>query len=149
MHTSKNSFTSAADAVAAVSMVLGSFLALAPHTAARRLGLPVVNERRHRRLGLADLGLGVTIIAGRSAQWRWIAVAARSALHLVFAREYLRSGNRVGAVAMGMLFLIDAGIANGVRTEPRRPSTRRFGADVHRRLGAHRTSSRSAHRRQF
>ncbi|GGA60276.1 hypothetical protein GCM10011490_08070 [Pseudoclavibacter endophyticus] len=115
MRTSKAAVTTAADAVGAVSTVLGSLLVLTPNTAARQLRLPGSRENRHRALGAADLGLGIAILVGRSAQWRWIAVAARSLLHLVFAREYFRGGNRVGAGAMGMLFVIDAGIANGLR----------------------------------
>ncbi|WP_441903098.1 hypothetical protein [Microbacterium sp.] len=72
-----------------------------------------------RALGTADLGLGITIIAGRSSRWRWRAVAARALLHLLFAREYVRNSRRRSAVAMCALFIIDAGIAIGLRKDRR------------------------------
>ncbi|MFC7400776.1 hypothetical protein [Citricoccus sp. GCM10030269] len=119
MRTPKATFTTAADAVGAVSTVLGTLLVVAPQTAARRLSLPGSRDKRHRALGAADLGLGIAIMASRSAQWRWTTVAARSLLHLVFAREYLYAGNRLGAGAMGLLFVVDGGIAYGLRRSTR------------------------------
>ncbi|SDD05597.1 hypothetical protein SAMN04489747_0061 [Auraticoccus monumenti] len=99
-------------------MVLGGLLGVFPHAGGRWLGLDGTDVARRRALGAADLGLGITIIAGRSAPWRWRAVAARSLLHLVFAGEYVRTGRRPAAVAMGALFLLDSGIAAGLRRPP-------------------------------
>lgn len=121
MQESENTvLTIAADGVGAVSTALGGLLVVAPRTGGRRLGLSGTSVSRRRVLGAADLGLGITIIAGRSSSWRWSAVAARSLLHLLFAREYLRGGRRLAAAAMWALFVIDAGIAAGLRAG-RRP----------------------------
>lgn len=112
--------TIAADGVGAVSAALGGLLTIAPLTGGRCLGLADVDVKRRRVLGTADLALGTTIIVGRSAPWRWCAVAVRALLHLLFAREYVRISRRHNAVAMCALFVIDAGIAIGLRKE--RPS---------------------------
>ena len=88
-------------------------------SAGRRLGLTDTDVRRRRMLGTTDLALGITILAGRSSRRRWLAVAARALLHLLFAREYLRNGRRQSAVAMCALFVVDAGIAWGLREERR------------------------------
>lgn len=117
---SETFLTTAADGVGALSAVLGGLLAVAPHRGGRWLGLADSSVSCRRVLGAADLGLGVTIIAGRSSSWRWSAVAVRSLLHLCFAREYLRGGRRLAAAAMGALLVIDAGIAAGLR-EGRHP----------------------------
>lgn len=113
--TDRPGLTVAADAVGAVSMILGGPLAAAPRRGARRLELDATSEARARALGAADLGLGVAILAGRSASRRWAAVAARSALHLAFASEYVRSDRARAAAAMCALFAIDAGVASGLR----------------------------------
>ncbi|MGO1628838.1 MULTISPECIES: hypothetical protein [unclassified Microbacterium] len=109
----------AADGVGAVSVALGGFLSVAPLTSGRWLGLTDTDIVGRRALGTADLGLGITIIAGRSSRWRWRAVAARALLHLLFAREYVRNSRRRSAVAMCALFIIDAGIAIGLRKDRR------------------------------
>ena len=96
-------------------MTLGGLLVSAPRRGALWLGLDATSEARARALGAADLGLGVAILAGRSASWRWAAVAARSALHLAFASEYARSDRSHALGAMCALFVIDAGIAFGLR----------------------------------
>ena len=110
----------AADGVGAVSVALGGFLSVAPLTSGRWLGLTDTDIVGRRALGTADLGLGITIIAGRSSRWRWRAVAARALLHLLFAREYVRNSRpaqrRRDAAA---LFIIDAGIAIGLRKDRR------------------------------
>lgn len=107
--------TVAADGVGAVSAALGGLLLIAPPTGGRWLRLTDTEVRRRRVLGGADLALGITIIVGRSSPWRWRAVGARAVLHLLFAREYVRSSRRHHAVAMCALFVIDAGIAVGLR----------------------------------
>ncbi|WGW10640.1 hypothetical protein LWF01_10875 [Saxibacter everestensis] len=111
--------TIAADGVGAVSASLGGILTIAPLTGGRWLGLTDTPVNCRRVLGTADLALGITIIASRPSRWRWRAVAARSLLHLVFAREYKRTSRRHNAVAMCALFVIDAGIAIGLREERR------------------------------
>lgn len=111
--------TVAADGVGAVSASLGGFLTVAPLTGGRRLGITNTDIKHRRLLGVADLVLGIAIIAGRSSPRRWRAVAARALLHLLFAREYMRSNRRHSAVAMYALFVIDAGIAIGLRQERR------------------------------
>lgn len=108
--------SAAADAVGAVSVGLGGLLAFFPSTGRQWLGLAGTGVTRSRVLGAADLGLGIAIIASRSSRSRWRAVAARSLLHLVFAREYVRDDRRRSAVAMCALFIIDADIAVGLRT---------------------------------
>jgi len=121
MSTSKKAaLTIAADGVGSVSAALGGLLTIAPLTAGRWLGLTGTTVTRRRALGTADLALGITIIAGRSQRWRWGAVAARALLHLLFAREYVQNSRRRSAVAMCALFLIDAGIALGLREERHR-----------------------------
>lgn len=112
--------TIAADGVGAVSTILGGFLAVAPLPAGRPLGLDGTDVTRRRALAVADLGLGIAILAGRSTGWRWSVVAARSVLHLAFANEYTRSGRPRSAGAMCALFGIDAGIAAGLRRDPSR-----------------------------
>ncbi|MFC7376852.1 hypothetical protein ACFQS2_06935 [Brachybacterium sp. GCM10030267] len=107
--------TVAADGVGAVSTVLGGLLTIAPLTSGRWLGLADTDAGHRRLLGITDLGLGITILAGRSSPRRWCAVASRSLLHVAFAREYSRHGRRSAAVAMCALFVIDAGIAAGLR----------------------------------
>lgn len=116
--------TVAADGVGVVSAALGGYLTVAPQTGGRRLGLTATDAAGARTLGAADFALGVTIIAGRSSRWRWRAVAARSLLHLVFAREYARSNHQRSAVAMCALFVVDAGIARGLREERQRSDSR-------------------------
>ncbi|GAA4916967.1 hypothetical protein [Nesterenkonia rhizosphaerae] len=111
--------TVVADAVGAVSVGLGGFLAIAPLTGGRRLGLEETTLEGRRILGTADLALGIAIIAGRSSPQRWRTVAARSLLHLVFAREYMRNIRKRHAVGMCALFAVDAGIALGLRKEQR------------------------------
>lgn len=74
-------------------------------------------------LGTADLPLGIAIIAGRSSPQRWRTVAARSLLHLVFAREYMRNSRKRHAVVLRALFTIDAGIAYTAWRSQLRPST--------------------------
>ncbi|MGJ9414277.1 hypothetical protein ACHAAC_16365 [Aeromicrobium sp. CF4.19] len=113
----KTVLTIAADGVGTASTVLGGLLAVAPRTGGRWLGLADTSVTGRRALGTADLGLGITIMAARSSRRRWRAVLARSLLHLVFAREYVRTGRRDNAVAMGALFVLDAGIATGLREE--------------------------------
>lgn len=105
----------AADAVGAVSAGLGGLLVLAPDPGGRWLGLDHTDLPRRRVLGILDLGLGVTILAGRAAPWRWGAVAARSLLHLGFAHQYVRNGRPASAAAMCALFALDAGIATSLR----------------------------------
>lgn len=112
--TESNALTVAADAVGAASTILGGLLTFAPRTGGRRLGLARTGVPRTQALGAADLSLGVAIIAGRSARWRWSAVVARSLLHIEFARQYARNGHALGATAMCVLFAIDAGIAVGL-----------------------------------
>ncbi|MGM1029426.1 MAG: hypothetical protein ACQEWM_06065 [Actinomycetota bacterium] len=107
--------TIAADGVGMVSTVLGGLLTVAPRRSGRSLGLVGTDVTCRRALGVADLSLGIAIMAGRSRPWRWSAVAARSMLHLVFAGEYIRSGRRRSAAGMCALFAIDAGIAAGLR----------------------------------
>ncbi len=109
--------TIAADAVGAVSAALGGVLTIAPLTGGRWLGLTGTEVESARMLGTADLALGITIIAGRSSRWRWRAVAARALIHLLFAREYARNNRRRHAIAMCALFVIDAGIAVGLRQD--------------------------------
>lgn len=109
--------TMAADGVGAASMVLGGLLSVAPRTGGRWLGLAGTGAGYRRALGGADVVLGTTVIAGRSSSWRWRAVAARSLFHLVFAREYVRGGRRRHAAAMCALFVLDAGIATGLRAQ--------------------------------
>jgi hypothetical protein len=106
----------AADVVGTVSAVLGGLLTFAPDAGRRWLGLTGTGVARSRALGAADLGLGIAIIAGRSSRSRWRVVAARSLLHLVFAREYVRGDHRRSALAMCALFILDASIAAGLRT---------------------------------
>lgn len=108
-------FTIAADGVGAVSSALGGLLTIAPLTGGRWLRLTDTEVHTRRILGVADLGLGLAIIAGRSSHWRWQVVGARAVLHLLFAREYMQSGRRQNAIAMCSLFAIDAGIAVGLR----------------------------------
>ena len=108
-------FTIAADGVGAVSAALGGLLAIAPLTGGRWLRLTDTEVQTRQVLGVADLALGLTIIAGRSSHRRWQAMSARAALHLLFAREYMQSGRRQNAIAMCTLFAIDAGIAVGLR----------------------------------
>lgn len=118
MPVSRNpSLTVAADGVGAVSAALGGLLTIAPVMSGRWLGLTDTDVERRRLLGTADIALGVMIIAGRSSRWRWRAVAARALLHLLFAREYLRNGRGHSAAAMCTLFVVDAGIAIGLREE--------------------------------
>lgn len=107
--------TIAADGVGFVSAALGGFLTFAPLTGGRLLGLTDTDSGCRRVLGIADLALGITIIAGRSSHRQWSAVAARAVLHLLFAREYVRNGRRHSAAAMCALFVIDSGIAIGLR----------------------------------
>lgn len=117
--------SAAADGVGAVSVALGGLLTFTSDTGRRWLGLTGTGVTRSRILGAADLGLGIAILASRASRSRWVAVAARSLLHLVFAREYVRSDHRRSAAAMCALFVIDAGIAAGLRTHasgPQRPS---------------------------
>ncbi|MDP3949490.1 hypothetical protein [Microbacterium sp.] len=61
------SLTIAAGGVGAVSTVLGGLLAAAPHAGGRWLGLIGTSVNYRRALGIADLGLGITTIAGRSS----------------------------------------------------------------------------------
>lgn len=118
MSVSKNTIVAvAADGVGVVSVCLGGFLTVAPHVGGRRLGLSDTDSKRRRALGAADLVLGIAIIASRSSPRRWRAVAARALFHLLFAREYMRSDRRHIAVAMCGLFVLDAGIAVGLRQE--------------------------------
>ncbi|MGJ9421176.1 hypothetical protein [Aeromicrobium sp. CF3.5] len=117
--TGDAALTTAADGVGAASTVLGGLLAVAPQAGGRWLGLADTSVAERRALGTADLGLGITIIAARSSRRRWCAVSARSLLHLVFARTYLRTGRRDHAAAMCALFVVDAGIAMGLREESR------------------------------
>ena len=113
--TTEAGLTIAADVVGGVSVLLGGILLAAPWSSGWWLGLDDTSVLGRRALGAADVGLGVAIIAGRSAPWRWRAVAARSALHLVFAVAYAR-GSRTGhAAGMIGLFAIDAGVAVGLR----------------------------------
>ncbi|WP_341975415.1 hypothetical protein LTA6_000029 [Microbacterium sp. LTA6] len=120
MHVPKTTFiTVAADAVGVVSAVLGGLLAFTPYMAGRWLGLADTSVNGRRTLGAVDLSLGIAIIAGRTTRWRWCAVAVRSLLHLVFAREYARNGRRISAFAMCALFGIDAGITIALRAERR------------------------------
>lgn len=112
-------FAIAADGVGAVSAALGSFLTITPLMGGRWLGLADTDVKRRRVLGTADLALGIAIIVGRSSRWRWCAVAIRALLHLLFAREYMRNRRRHHAVAMCALFIIDAGIAIGLRATRR------------------------------
>lgn len=107
--------TAAADVVGAVSTVLGGVLLLPGDAGGRWLGLEKVDGRRRRELGALDLGLGIAILASRATTSRWAIVAARTLLHLVFAREYVRAGNRIAAGGMGALFAVDAGIAVSLR----------------------------------
>lgn len=107
--------TIAADGVGAVSAALGGLLTIAPLTGGRWLGLAGTDVKRRRVLGAADLALGITIIVGRSSRWRWRVVGVRALLHLLFAREYTRNSRRHNAVAMCALFIVDAGIAIGLR----------------------------------
>ncbi len=116
----KTTLTVAADGVGVVSVGLGGCLTVAPGPAGQRLGLAETSVERRRVLGTADLVLGATILAGRSSPWRWRAVATRSLLHLLFADEYRRHGRRRNAVAMCALFVIDAGVAIGLRSDRRR-----------------------------
>ncbi len=116
MPASKNDILPiAADGVGAVSAVLGGILTIAPLAGGRWLGLTDADVKRRRVLGTADLALGITIIAGRSSRWRWRTVGIRALLHLLFAHEYMRNNRRHNAVAMCALFIIDAGIAIGLR----------------------------------
>lgn len=116
MRVSKSTiFTIAADGVGVISAALGGVLTIAPFTGGRWLGLADTDVKRRRVLGTADLALGITIIVGRSSRWRWRAVAARAVLHLLFAREYVRNSRRRNTVAMYVLFIVDAGIAIGLR----------------------------------
>lgn len=108
-------FTIAADGVGAVSAALGGILALAPLTGGPWLGLTDTEVQTRRIFGVADLGLGLAIIAGRSSHWRWQVVGARAVLHLLFAREYMQSGRRQHSIAMCSLFALDAGVAVGLR----------------------------------
>lgn len=112
-------FTPTADAIGTVSAALGGLLTIAPSSGGRWLGLTGTDAKCRRMLGIADLVLGTTIIAGRSSRWRWQAVGARALLHLLFAREYMRNSRRPNAIAMCALFAIDAGIAIGLREERR------------------------------
>lgn len=116
--TEQPALTAAADVVGAVSVLLGGLLLAAPRMSGRWLGLSDTTVAGRRALGAADVGLGVTIMAGRSTPWRWRAVAARSALHLVFAVAYARGGRTGHVVGMTALFAIDASVAAGLR--PRR-----------------------------
>lgn len=117
MPVSKNAIlTIAADAVGTVSAALGGLLTIAPVAGGPWLGLPETDAGCRRMLGTADLALGVAILAGRSSHRRWTVVAARALLHLLFAREYMRNRSRRSAVAMCALFVIDAGIALGLRS---------------------------------
>ncbi|MDQ0727842.1 hypothetical protein [Microbacterium sp. W4I20] len=109
----------AADGVGTVSAVLGGLLTFAPETGRRWLGLTGTGVARTRVLGAADLSLGIAIIATRSSRSRWRAVACRSLLHLVFAGEYVRGDHRRSAMAMCVLFVLDAGIAVALRKQPR------------------------------
>lgn len=111
--------SAAADGVGTVSVGLGGLLAFFPRTGRRWLGLTGTGVTRSRVLGAADVVLGVAIIASRSSRSRWCAVAVRSLLHLVFAREYLRGDHQRSAMAMCVLFIIDASIAVGLRTHAR------------------------------
>lgn len=105
----------AADGVGAVSTALGGLLTVAPRTGGRWLGLTGTGVPTRRVLGVADLALGLTIIASRASHRRWQVVGARAALHLLFAREYMQSGRQQNAVAMCALFAADTGIALGLR----------------------------------
>ncbi|NJC23043.1 hypothetical protein BJ994_002119 [Arthrobacter pigmenti] len=116
MPASRNAvLTIAADGVGAVSAALGGLLTVAPLTGGRWLDLTRTDVRYRRVLGMADLVLGITTLAGRSSRWRWRAVAARSLLHLLFGREYMRKDRRRNTVTMFALFVIDAVIAMGLR----------------------------------
>lgn len=117
--------TVGADVIGATSAALGGLLAVAPLTGGRRLGLTDTDVTSRRLLGAVDGALGLAIVAGRASRWRWSAVAARSLLHLVFAREYIRHGRRFGALAMCALFVIDAGVATGLRVVSHREGTAR------------------------
>lgn len=112
----------AADGVGATSVVLGGLLAADPSAWGRRLGLSR-EPSRNRRLGVVDAGLGLTILAGRwvMPNRRWVVVLGRSALHVVFAREYCRNRNTPGAVGMWGLFVVDAtiSVALRARTSPK------------------------------
>lgn len=142
MSNSKNAaLTIAADGVGSVSTVLGGLLAIAPLRGGRLLGLTDTDVKRRRVLGTADLALGLTIISGRSSRWRWRAVAIRALLHLLFAREYRKNSRRGSAVAMSALFVIDAGIACGLREEGR-PSARIPGPRPHDQEPLHRNTIR-------
>lgn len=105
----------AADGVGVVSLTLGGLLVIAPRRAGRLLGLSASTVRRRRTLGTADALLGSTILASRTSPRRWYAVAARAALHLLFAQEYIRADRRTHALAMWALFVTDASIALGLR----------------------------------
>lgn len=120
MRASENAIlTIAADGVGAVSAALGGLLTVTPLTGRRWLGLTDTDGIRGRVLGTADLVLGTTIIVGRSSRWRWQALAARALLHLLFAREYVRNGSQRNAAAMCALFVVDAGLAIGLRESRR------------------------------
>lgn len=107
--------TLAANGVGVVSLTLGGVLVIAPRRAGRLLGLSASTVRRRRTLGTADALLGSTILAARTSPRRWYAVAARAALHLLFAQEYIRADRRTHALAMWALFVTDASIALGLR----------------------------------
>lgn len=96
-------------------MALGCLLAVAPRQGGRWLGLTDTPLGARRALGAVDVALGVAILGGRSSSRRWMAVATRALLHLLFAREYVRNERRNSALAMCALFVLDSAIANGLR----------------------------------
>lgn len=96
-------------------MLLGGLLLAAPRRSGRWLGLTDTTVASRRALGAVDAGLGVAIMAGRAMPWRWRAVAARSALHLVFAVAYARGGRTGHVVGMAALFAVDVSVAAGLR----------------------------------
>ncbi len=119
----RSGFDLSSDVVAAVTLVLGAALLVAPRRTSSVLGLgtwPIAT----RMVGGTDLALGLGLAAARP-HWPWM--SGRSALNLVLVAVYLRQRHdpavgrraRRGAAAMTALTVSDASLAVGLRARGR------------------------------
>lgn len=104
-----------ATGVGLVGVGFGTLLVSAPRAGGRWLRLDATSMRRRRVLGAVDLTLGTTILRTRRRRSRWLPLVAHSAMHLPFAREYVRAGRPVGAAVMCALLAFDAAVAVAAR----------------------------------
>ena len=109
----------AATIAGVVTIGFGVALTVAPSRSALGLGLGD-HPRLARVIGLADLGLGLGLLASRP-RWPWM--AARAIFNLALASHYQVESRqadvlgraRIGAVAMTALTLVDGGLAAALR----------------------------------